>query len=113
MAFQHSKVLDVDDDTYPIISRYRDFSLERHETYPYSSEFVSESIQMKLCRFFFFFLDILFMRGLVVLNSVENTYCGERKYCVVASIVKKGPARRTTSTKKKKKISSGLTQTRT
>jgi hypothetical protein len=37
-TFQRSKVLDVGDDTYPIISRYRDFILERHETYRYSSE---------------------------------------------------------------------------
>jgi hypothetical protein len=52
-SFQRSKVLDIDDDTYPIISRYRDFSLELHETYPHSGELVSESIQMKLCRFLF------------------------------------------------------------
>jgi hypothetical protein len=44
IAFQHSEVLDVDDDTYEIISRYRDFSLERHEEYRHSSELVSESI---------------------------------------------------------------------
>jgi hypothetical protein len=37
-AFQRSKILDVDDDTYPIISGYRDFILEQHETYPHSSE---------------------------------------------------------------------------
>jgi hypothetical protein len=48
MAFQHSKVLDVDDDTYPIMSHYRYFSLERHETNRHSSELVFESIQMKL-----------------------------------------------------------------
>jgi hypothetical protein len=36
-TFQCSKVLDVDDDTYPIISHYRDFNLERLETYPHSS----------------------------------------------------------------------------
>jgi hypothetical protein len=48
MAFQRSKVLDIDDDTYPIISCYRDFSLERHEAYRHSSELVSKSIQMKL-----------------------------------------------------------------
>jgi hypothetical protein len=60
MAFQCSKVLDVDDDTYPIVSRYGDFILERHEAYRHSSELVSESIQMKLCCFFF--LDIFFMR---------------------------------------------------
>jgi hypothetical protein len=36
-----SKVLDVDDDMYPIISHYRDFGLERHETHPHSSENVS------------------------------------------------------------------------
>jgi hypothetical protein len=43
-AFQCSKVHDVDDGTYPIISRYKDFSLERHEAYRHSSELVSESI---------------------------------------------------------------------
>jgi hypothetical protein len=43
-AFQHSKVLDVDDDTYPIISRYREFNLERLEAYRHSSELMSESI---------------------------------------------------------------------
>jgi hypothetical protein len=43
-AFQCSKVFDVDDDTYQIISRYRYFSLERHETNRQSSELVSESI---------------------------------------------------------------------
>jgi hypothetical protein len=43
-AFQHSKVLDVDDDTYPIISRYRYFSVKRHETNRHSSELMSESI---------------------------------------------------------------------
>jgi hypothetical protein len=59
IAFQRSKVLDIDDDTYPTISHYRDFSLERHEAYRHSSEFVSESIQMKLSCLFF--LDI-FMR---------------------------------------------------
>jgi hypothetical protein len=37
MAFQHSKVLDIDDDTYPIISCYRDFSLKRLEAYRHSS----------------------------------------------------------------------------
>jgi hypothetical protein len=58
--FQCSDVLDVDDDMYPIISRYKDFSLERHEAYRHSSELVSESIQMKLCCFFL--LDIFFMR---------------------------------------------------
>jgi hypothetical protein len=41
-AFQRSMVLDVDDDTYPIISRYRDFSLKRHEAYRHSSELVSK-----------------------------------------------------------------------
>jgi hypothetical protein len=60
MAFQRSKVLDVDYDMYPIISLYRYFSLERYETNRHSSELVSESIQMKLCCFFF--LDIFFMR---------------------------------------------------
>jgi hypothetical protein len=49
MTFQHSKVLDIDDDTYPIISCYRDFSIERHEAYRHSSELVSEPIQMKFC----------------------------------------------------------------
>jgi hypothetical protein len=48
MAFQCSKVLDIVDNTYPIISRYKDFSLERHEAYRHSSELVSKSIQMKL-----------------------------------------------------------------
>jgi hypothetical protein len=43
-AFQRSKVLDVDDDTYPIISRYRYFSVKRHETNRHSSELMSESI---------------------------------------------------------------------
>jgi hypothetical protein len=42
--FQHSKVLDADDDTYPMKSHYIDFILETHETYPHSSELVSESI---------------------------------------------------------------------
>jgi hypothetical protein len=65
MAFQCYKVLDIDDDTYPIISRYRYFSLKRHETNRHSSEFMSESIQMKLCCFFF--LDIFIMRGLNLL----------------------------------------------
>jgi hypothetical protein len=64
-TFQCSKVLDIDDVTYPIISHYRDFSLERHEAYTHSSELMSESIQMKLCRFFF--LDI-FMRDLNLLS---------------------------------------------
>jgi hypothetical protein len=41
-------ILDVDDDTYPIISHYRDFSLESHDAYRHLSELVSESIQMKL-----------------------------------------------------------------
>jgi hypothetical protein len=65
-AFQCSKVLDADDDTYPIISRYRYFSLERHETNRQWSELVSEAIQMKLCCFFF--LDIFFMRDLNLLS---------------------------------------------
>jgi hypothetical protein len=60
-AFQRSKILDVDDDTYPIISSYRYFSLERQEINRHSSELVSKSIQMKFCCFFF--LDI-FMREL-------------------------------------------------
>jgi hypothetical protein len=37
-AIQRTKVLDIDDNTYPIISHYRDFSLEQYETYPHSSE---------------------------------------------------------------------------
>jgi hypothetical protein len=61
MTFQCSKVLEVDDDTYPIISYYRYFILERHETNRHLSELVSELIQVKLCCFFF--LDI-FMRDL-------------------------------------------------
>jgi hypothetical protein len=65
-SFQRSKILDVDDDMYPIISCYRDFSLKRHEIYRHSSELVSESIQMKLCCFFF--LDIFFMRALNLLS---------------------------------------------
>jgi hypothetical protein len=65
-VFQHSKVLDIDDNVYPIISYYIDFSLERHETYRHSSELVSESIQMKL--YFFFFLDIFFVRDLNLLS---------------------------------------------
>jgi hypothetical protein len=44
MAFQCSKVLNVDGDMYPIISHYRDFGLEWHEAYRHSSELVSESI---------------------------------------------------------------------
>jgi hypothetical protein len=65
-AFQHTKVLDVDDNTYPIISRYKDFRLKKNETYRHSSELVSKSIQMKLCCFFF--LDIFFMRDLNLLS---------------------------------------------
>jgi hypothetical protein len=38
IAFQRSKVLDIDDDMYQIISCYRDVILEWHETYPHSSE---------------------------------------------------------------------------
>jgi hypothetical protein len=68
-ALQRSKVLDIDDDTYPIVSCYRDFSLERHEVYRHLSELVSKPIQMKLCCFFF--LDIFFMRDLNLL-SVEK-----------------------------------------
>jgi hypothetical protein len=71
ISFQRSKVLDIDDNTYPIISRYRDFSLEQQETYPHASELMSESIQIKLCCFFFF-LDIFFMRGFIILDLVEN-----------------------------------------
>jgi hypothetical protein len=65
-AFQHSKVLDIDDDIYPIISCYREFSLERHEAYRHLSELVSESTLKKLCCFFF--LDIFFMRDLNLLS---------------------------------------------
>jgi hypothetical protein len=43
-GLQRSNVLDVDDDMYPIISRYRYFSLKRHETNRHSSELVFESI---------------------------------------------------------------------
>jgi hypothetical protein len=70
MAFQCSKVLDVDDDTYPIISRYIYFSLERHKTNRHSSEPVSEPIQMKLCCFFF--LDIFFRRDLNFLSWTRS-----------------------------------------
>jgi hypothetical protein len=70
MAFQCSKVLDVDNDTYPIISRYRYFNLKRHETNRHSSELVSKSIQMKLCCFFF--LDIFFMRELNLLSWTRS-----------------------------------------
>ena len=66
MAFQCSKVLNIDEDTYPIISHYIYFSLERHETKRHSSELMAESIQMKLCCFFF--LDIFFMRDLNLLS---------------------------------------------
>ncbi len=69
-AFQRSKVLDVDDETYPIISCYRYFSLKRHKTNRHSSELVSESIQMKLCCFFF--LDIFFMRDLNLLSWTQS-----------------------------------------
>jgi hypothetical protein len=58
-TFQCSKILDVDDNTCPIISCYRDFSLERHETYPHSSELMFESMQMKLCHFFFLDISLL------------------------------------------------------
>jgi hypothetical protein len=68
-AFLHSKILDVDDDTYPIKSCYRDFSLKRHESYRHSSELVSESIQMNL--YFFFFIDI-FMRDLNLLSWIQS-----------------------------------------
>jgi hypothetical protein len=68
-SFQCSKVLDVYDDTYPIISCYRDFSIKKHEAYRHSSELVSESIQMKLCCFFF--LDIFFMRDLNLLSWTQ------------------------------------------
>jgi hypothetical protein len=69
IAFQCSKVLNVDEDTYPIISHYIYFSLERHETKRHSSELMSESIQMKLCCFFF--LDI-FMRDLNLLSWTRS-----------------------------------------
>jgi hypothetical protein len=107
MAFQRSKVLSVDDDTYPIISCYRDFSLKRHEAYRYSSELMYESIQMKLCCFF---LDIFMRPSFVVLDSIKNADCGEVKCCVVASIIGKGLVCRMMA-KKKKKTSSKLTQT--
>jgi hypothetical protein len=48
VSLQCSKVLDIDDNTYPIISHYRYFSIERHEAYRHSSELMFESIQMKL-----------------------------------------------------------------
>jgi hypothetical protein len=107
-AFQCSKVLDVDDDTYPIISRYRDFSLKRHEAHRHSSELVSESIQTKLCCFFF--LDMLFMRDLNLLSGLSQKCKQEIKCCVIASIIEKGLACRTME-KKKKKTSSRLTLT--
>jgi hypothetical protein len=69
-VFQYSRFLDVNDDMYPIILRYRDLSLKRHEAYRYSSELVSESIQMKLCCFFFF-VDIFFMRDLNLLSCTR------------------------------------------
>jgi hypothetical protein len=69
MTFQCSKVLGIDDDMYPIISRYRYFSFKRHEAYGHSSELVSESIQMKLCCFFF--LNIFFMRDLNLLSWIR------------------------------------------
>jgi hypothetical protein len=69
-AFQCSKVLDVYDDTYPIISRYRYFSLERHETSRHSSELGSQSIQIKL--YCFFFLDIFFMRDNNLLSWTQK-----------------------------------------
>jgi hypothetical protein len=70
MAFQRSKFLDVDNDRYPIISCYRYFSLKRHETNRHSSELVFESIQMKLCCFFF--LDIFFMRERNLLSWTQS-----------------------------------------
>jgi hypothetical protein len=69
-VFQHSKVLNVDDDTYPIISRYRDFNLKRNEAYRHSSELVSGSIQMKLC--WFFFVAIFLMRDLNLLSCSRS-----------------------------------------
>jgi hypothetical protein len=69
-ALQQTKVLDIDDDTYPIISRYRYFSLKRHETNRHSSELVFESIQMNLCCFLF--LDISFMRDLNLLSWTQS-----------------------------------------
>jgi hypothetical protein len=69
MALQHSKVLDVDENMYSIISCYRDFSLEKHEADTHSRELVFESIQMKLCCFFF--LDIFFMRDLNLLSRTQ------------------------------------------
>jgi hypothetical protein len=70
MAFQCSKVLDIDDNVYPIISRYRYFSLERHETNRHLSELGSESIKMKL--YCFFFLDIFFMGDLNLLSWTQS-----------------------------------------
>jgi hypothetical protein len=107
-AFQRSKVLDIDDDTYPIKTHYRYFCLERHETNRHLSQLMSESIQMKLCNFFF--LDIFFMRDLNLLSWTQskNADHGEIKCCVVSSIIGKGLARRTMA-KKKKKTSSRLT----
>jgi predicted nucleic-acid-binding Zn-ribbon protein len=37
-AFQRSKVFDIDDDTYLVMSCYKYFSLKCHETYAHSSE---------------------------------------------------------------------------
>jgi hypothetical protein len=110
MAFQRFKVLDVDDDMYPIISCYRDFSLERHEAYRHLSELLSVSIQMKLCCFFFPRHLLHERPQFVVLDSVKNADRGEIKCCVIASIIRKGLTRRMMA-KKKKKTSSRLTQT--
>jgi hypothetical protein len=89
-AFQRSKILDVDDDTYPIISYYRYFSLERHETNRHSSELVSESIQMKLCCFVF--LDIFFMRDLNLLSwTWSKMQIVEKKSVVLFLLSSKKP----------------------
>jgi hypothetical protein len=111
MAFQRFKVLDVDDDMYPIISCYRDFSLERHEAYRHLSELLSVSIQMKLCCFFFPRHLLHERPQFVVLDSVKNADRGEIKCCVIASIIRKGLTHRMMAKKKKKKTSSRLTQT--
>jgi hypothetical protein len=104
MVFQCSKVLNIDDDTYPIISCYRDFNLERHETYPHSSELVSESIQMKLCQFFFF-LDIFFMMGLNLLSRTRSkTQIGEKESVVFLPLSSKKAPHGEQRQRKRKKL---------
>jgi hypothetical protein len=98
MAFQRSKILDIDDDTYTIISHYRDFSLESFKAYRHLSELVAESIQMKLCCFFF--LDI-FMRDLNLLFWAQSKMQTRNKVLCFASIIKKDLARRMMTKKKK------------